>query len=503
MSFLKFLPKRNKRGFSKKPNVDPALLNFDLLYQLTYMSAMASTGLPRATIFEMAAKLPSTAATYFRDVDDLVKSLRYRHAEAVRVVGERSDRPEIKSLFLRMSSYLASGEPEVNYLSHEAKMQSERYVNVYENTLESLQKWTDAFAALGVSSALIVVVATISTVIFDLGAPFVMALIALMLGTNAFGAWVLSRASPKEIKIIQGPKGERAQKKPRTFFIFLVPTAFIIASFMWAAGMNMGPTLIVSGLVLFPVGYAARKFDATVSNQDKDISTFLRLLGTTASSTNITTTEAMSRIDMRTVSYLAPNVRRLHVRLKSKVRQVLCWDRFVEETGSEMINRSVRIFTDAVRLGGDADEVGRRAALLASDTEFLRAKRHQVAQTFGWLTLAMHAAIVFLLIFVLEIVTGFGTLVSGSGAGAGSASSAAAAGAGGLSFSFGNLALLRAMIVPIVFLLSIVNALAPNIAEGGYSNKFFFFFSFTLVIGGGALSGAPMIGAVIFAASAT
>ena len=496
MSSSKSSLKRNKKVSS-----NPELLGFDLLYQLAYMSAVASAGLPRDQIFDLAAKLPTTAAAYFKEVERLVHAMRYRYSEACRVVGERAAAPVMKSLLLRMASYLMSGEPEKSFLQHEATLQAESYRNLYEGALESLKKWTDAFAALAVSSALIVVVASISTVIFELGNNFVLGLIVVMLMVNAGGVWVLWRAAPKEIKILDGPKGYVAQRLPRTLFIVLVPIVLILGAFMVVSSVPTGQVLIVCGLMLFPVGFFANRFDAKVTRLDGDIAIFLRVLGSTATSVGTTPTEALSKIDMRSVGNLSPAVKRLETDLLSKAKPDLCWNRFVNESGSELIRRGVRIFTDGIRMGADAHAVGSRASFLATEVQVLREKRKQVAQTFGWLTIAMHATIAFLLMFVIEIVSGFGDLVSNAGVGdiVGTSGGASAA---SLTFSFGNMVFLRNLVVPVVVVLSFLNALAPKVADGGYAHKFFHYLSLTLLASGVAIMVAPWVGGWIFSATA-
>ena len=495
MNFL-----RSSRGRNKKASFDKSKLNFDLLYQLAYMSAVATTGIPRDQLFYFAANLPCTTAHYFGEVYRLAGELKYRFSEACQVVGENADAPEIKGLLLRMSSFLASGEPEENFLERESKLQADTFQNLYDSELESLKKWTDAFAALAVSSALIVVVATISTVIFDLGTNFVMGLIVIMLGVNCGGVWVLSRASPKEDKVMAGEMSYYSQRSSRQLLFTLGPAVLLIGMLGLAQGTNLGPLCVLCGLLLFPVGFASSRLDGRITKQDKDIGIFLRILGSTSSAIGTTPGNAIDRLDMRSVPAIAPMVMRLHTRLRARLRPELRWDRLVEESGSEIVRRSIMIFTEGIRLGGDAEKVGLRASMLSSQVDFLRAKRRQVSSTFGWLSIAMHACIVFLLIFVMEIVGGFGNLVDSAGISdisqtAGAASSAA------LSFNFGNMALLQRLTPMVILMLSIINALAPNVTDGGYKHRFFHFFSLTLITSGIGIMLGPLLGSWIFSAA--
>ena len=130
--------------------------------------------------------------------------------------------------------------------------------------------------------------------------------------------------------------------------------------------------------------------------------------------------------------------------LRWRISPELCWDQFVDETGSELINGGCRIFLDAVSLGGDAEEVGSRASLLTMKVDQMRARRQLVSSTFGWLSVVLHATLVFLLALVIEIVGGFGTVVAAAGV-QDLATGQGLAGASAFSFSFASIDYLRVL----------------------------------------------------------
>lgn len=488
---------KSSRGRSRKGSSKGELLGFDLLYQLTYLSAVAAAGIPRSQMFQRAAKLPCTTAGYFHEVDRLAQSMNYQYAEACRLVGESVKEQEVKSLLLRMSSSLATGEPAPDFMNREAHVQAEAYGNAYEGKLESLRKWSDAYIALMVSTALIIVVAAISTVIYDMGTGFVTGLVTVMIGISGLGAWIIYRTAPREIKTLNGTEGLKSQRLPRMLLLSLLPGALVMGALAALAGMSIGWVLAVVGAMLLPIGVVGWRLDNAVSKQDNDISSFIRALGATASAIGTTPVEALGRMDLRAVGSLAPAVKRLHIMLRSRISPYLCWHRFVAETGSELISRGVQVFMEGVSLGGDAEEVGSRASLLTMKVNFLRAKRKLVSSTFGWLALAMHVAIVFLLVFILEIVGGFGTMVEAAGVTA-LASGQGVAASSILSFNFQNMAFLQWLLIPVVIVLSLINALAPKVADGGYSHKFFFYLGTTLSATGMSLVAAPKLAQMIF-----
>lgn len=499
MSSSVSLRKPNSKSSSNrhKPKSAGGLLGFDLLYQLTYLSAIAAAGIPRNQIFRLASKLPCSTAHYFEEIDRVAQTMNYQYAEACRIVGESVKSQEVKSLLLRLSSSLATGEPQAEFMNREAHVVAEGYSNLYDRQLEALKKWTDAFIALMISVALIIVVATVSTVIYDMGSTFVVGLVVSMLLISGLGSWIIYRTAPRELKTLSGPDGERSQALPRRMLLLLVPAAVIVGAVLFLIGMSLGWVMVWGGVLLVPIGVTAWHLDNKVAKYDEDISTFLRALGATATAIGSTPTEALGRLDMRSLGSLAPAAKRLHTVLRAGIKPELCWCRFVAETGSEVISRSVRVFQDGINLGGEAEEVGSRASLLAAKVTFLRARRRLVSATFGWLSLIMHTAIVFLLMFIIEIVSGFAEVVAASSV-ATQASGQSMPITTMLSFNFGNLEFLRWLMVPVVAVLSMVNAVTPKLVDGSYSHKLFFYLGASMLAAGAGLVLAPKLAASIF-----
>src|SRR4030065_1108266 len=73
-------------------------LSFDLYYQLSYMSTIAASGVPRDQIFELSAEIQCSSAEYFRKIKLTRDRLRYDYARACRSVGEPAKEEDIKGL---------------------------------------------------------------------------------------------------------------------------------------------------------------------------------------------------------------------------------------------------------------------------------------------------------------------------------------------------------------------------------------------------------------------
>ena len=167
------------------------------------------------------------------------------------------------------------------------------------------------------------------------------------------------------------------------------------------------------------------------------------------------------------------------------------------DNGSLMVNRSVGMFRDAMALGADAELAGNRASLYAEQVHLLRAKRKLISTPFGGLTFVMHGAMILLLVFVTEVMGTFGAMIVGIEHDIpGSASSSAIGGY--FSFNFEGLQFMNSLMLPIILVLTVVNAITPKIADGGHKCKFVYNLSITMAITGICMIIVPHMADVVF-----
>jgi len=499
MNFSRFWPGRNKKDSSNnKSSGNSDYLSYDLFYQLAYMSSIAAAGISRSQIFEFASQLPCSSSRYFAEIHNLAKKMRYDYAVACRIVGESAREEPVKSLLLRLSSSLGSGEPESDFLAQEAQIQAEAFKNEYERGVESLKKWTEAYGALIVSAALIVMVAAISMLIYPVATWITVSLVGVTIIISILGAWAIYRVSPKEVRVHSQALNCTAHRRAQQLARILIPVSIAAFAVFMMAGVGLGWALMVAGALVFPIGIAGTLFDRQVTKKDSDISTFLRSLGNVASAIGVTVSNALDRLDLRSTANLAKDVKHLRSRLVSRLKPELCWQRFSLETGSETIYRSVKMFNDATRLGGDPEEVGNRSSIIAMSLDFLRAKRSQVSSSFVILVLGMHVALVALLLFVTQVINIFSNTVEGvySQAIASAPTSAVQV----FTFSFKNVHLLGTLVIPVIIALAGANAFAIKAADGGNRYKLYNYLAVTLGVSGAMLVFVPIMAERIFSA---
>ena len=466
---------------------------FDLFYQLTHMSAIAEAGLSRDKIFEFAAHLPSKVSKHFQEIDVLAGDLHYDYPQACRMVGTRVKQDATRSFLLRLSDVLKSGEPVGAFLVREAGAQGEHYSNEYERDLESLKKWTDGYSSLIISEALIVIINLVSTMIYNLGSQMMAGLMAVAVLMSFFGAWILSRAAPKEIIPVSAPGGCPDQILARKLLMLIAPPALLLSALLLQIGAPMGWVLILSSVLLFPIGMVSVKSDQKLAKRETEIGSFLRSLGGMATSTGTTVTEALNRMDLESFPNLSAQIQSLATRLRARIDPRLCWERFGSETGSLLISQAIGMFHAAVSLGGDPDEVSAICSRFTTQTAMLRAKRRIVTATFSGLTMVMHGALALLLVIVLEIVHKFRDMVTAAIDPGQAQQAMKAVEIPLLTFSEGDVKFLSQMTIGMVLVLVLVNAAAILATDGGFKPKVCLYLSVLLVISAVSFFAGPML----------
>jgi len=489
MKWYKFWSKGDEDA--SKP-VNPEILEVDFFCQLTYMAAIATSGISRTGLFQYAANLPYVSARYFQKANFVAKAFNHDYAEACRMVGQSTAEPEVKSLLLRLSGALSSGEDIAVFLERESQVFSDSYSNQYGRRLEILKKWTDAYVAMIMTSAIVTVMAVVTMMIGNVTTAFILALSALTVIVTMAGAWLIYHTAPREIKAHSLPCRSREQNMARAIARITLPVIGIMIIAMAVMKIDIGWIMLGAGVLLFPLGFVSRKDDQNIEKRDMDIAGLLRSLGGVSQAIRTTVSETVGRLDFHSMGSLKEDIELLYTRLLAGINPDRCWERFVGETGSEQVNRSVRIFWDGVNLGGEPERVGNDASAFAMQISLLRAQRSIITSGMQWLAIAMHIILTGIVVFIYQTLVTFSNLVQ------------EVAPPGGLTQvmpgmqSFGiygggsaELNLLHFMIIMIVVVLTLANAFAIYATGGGHIFKLSFYLAIMGTISGAALIFVP------------
>ncbi|HXH22559.1 MAG TPA: hypothetical protein VNN10_11050 [Dehalococcoidia bacterium] len=466
-------------------------IDFDLITQLTHMSGVATSGLARDKLFEGTAELDYSTSKYFRRVHRVARRLNYDYSRACEMVAEHVKRDSIQNLLLHFATALSSGESEAAFLERETEVQLELYGKKYERDMESLKKWTDAYVALMVSTTLIVVITLVSMIIYPFGMAAIFGLASIVMIATTAGAWVIFAVSPHEVKTHRLQRRSAEQTQMEAMAPVLITAAGGALAGIWML-FGMGLALIVSAVCLAPIGFLAWRDDQRIDRRDRDLAVFLRGLGSVMGASTTTVAEGLRRMNRKALGAMEPHVHRLYVRLSNDISPELTWLRLCGETGSELVTRSVRIFWDGVRTGGDPTVVGSLAASFAQKVSLMRQTRALVANTFMFVVVPMHAALLGILLFVTQVMRIFGEQLAAVQDENLSSDIVREAGVNSfITFAAPDFGLIGLFVSISIGMLTIANSFAPYAASGGHKFKFFAFAAVMMLLSGLAMLTVP------------
>jgi archaeal flagellar protein FlaJ len=495
--------KKNKGpdGQDKKTSDDMEYLEMDFFCQLSYMAAIATSGIDRGGLFTYAAKLPYISARYFKRVVFVAKAFNHDYAEACNIVGQATKEPMIKELLLRLGGALSSGENMADFLERESDVFSETYSNSYNRKLESLSRWTDAYIALIMTTAIVTVMAVVTLMIGNATVTFIVSLSVVTIVVTIAGAWFIFKATPKETRVHTLKFHSKEQELAGYIAKVVLPLGGIVLLAMLVMKVNLGVIFVTGAAFLAPLGLIAKIDDVKIGKRDADVAGFLRSLGSVSQATGITVNEAMGRLDFRSIGSLVSDVNLLFTRLLARIDPGVCWERFVCDTGSEQVNRSVRIFWDAVALGGEPRRIGNDASGFAMKIALLRARRGMIGIGFFWLTTVMHAVLACLLVFIYETMMTFTELIQKIAPKEDLSSVVPNMPTYAMfNTSSSEMSLLYFMIVVIILVLTVADAFSVYAISGGHIYTFAFNMCITLGLSGAALIIIPPLVNVLFTA---
>ena len=497
--FLDFILRRNKpKKKTGKWSPDVQMLHLDFFCHLTYLAAIATSGISRSGLFLYAARMPLMTAPYFRRINVVARAFNHDYSESCRIVGEETKETEVKALLLRLSGALSSGEDLASFLEKEAEVAAEKYSEHYLAGLDSLKKWTDAYVAL-IMTAAIVVVMTVVTLIMGSGdSTFMLGFGTLTVLVTLVGVWLIYTSAPRENKNHSLPVGSREQNMGRFLFRYLLPISIGAAIVTVAVGLPLGVVLLCTGVILFPIGVVAIRDDGKMTQYETDVSGLLRSLGGVTQATNITINEALSRLDFRSLVSLKDGVTLLYTRIHAGLDPRVCWDRLVAETGSELVVRSVRVFLDSIAIGGQPERVGREAGSFAMRIALLRNKRATIAAGLLWLVGIMHVILVALVLFISESMSQFTRLIESIMPEGGATVVPGMSSFGIFSTGSSEMGLLGFMVTGIVMVLTVANSVAIYAAGGGHHYKVLYYLSLMMSASGGLFLAIPKLVDLMF-----
>ena len=484
----------------------------DLLFLNTYMASLAMANASRPEIFSYASNRKEyISAKYITKVDTYVKKWNYSYSEALGIVADRTHNTILRSMLNRYANAIDSGVPDDDFLKNELSTVRSVYRSQVEQGLEMLKKWGDAYIAMLLSGTVICVTIMISIAIYSpqgLDATLNMAY-AIVLTICVFGNLLMYTSVPDDPKS-HGLR-DRTSKEQHTIHAMeriIVPLtlgAFII---MTLVGINAGLIFMLVGILMAPLGIIGFIDDSNITLRDNDFSTFIRSLGAIMGGQGTTAVHALATIDKKSLTALEPLVNSVYSQMNLGLDNKQIWDKFIGESGSNLIYKYLNIYLDTVIMGGPPEPIGTVVGSSVLEQTLLREKKDMHARSFIVLLVPMHMAMVGIFVVLFRIMltlTGSVTAMMGKFAATTAAAGAASAGGVSAGSALGGMSMftnfpekeMGNFVVISLIIITVSNIIAARIVGGGDRYMFYFYTALFCTLTGLILLIAP-IGVNIF-----
>lgn len=483
----------------------------DLLFMYTYMAAITTAAVTRPEIFQYTSeRFEYVPSRYIAKVQRLVGGWGHSYAGGLRAIADRCRNKTLQSMLNRYANSIDSGVPDDDFITTELSSIKSIYRNTFEQGIELLKKWGDAYIAMLLSGALVAIIIMISVAIYapDGIESALNTSYTIVLVISVFGLAIMYRAVPDD------PKTHglidicsREQDIIRRMERLVLPIVAAIALALILVGANAGIIFLLVGLLLMPLGIIGYIDDANVVNRDTDFSTFIRSLGSVMGGKGITTSDALQEVDRKSLPYLESFIDSVSSKLNLGLEEAGSWRKFIGETGSYLIYKYMNIFRDAVALGGSPDQIGKIVGSSMLEQVLLRRKRDMMVKSFVVLLVPMHGAMIGIFVFLFEILLTMSNAVIAVMDHFSEASTAFSGGSSTLGGSMGmslNLFAnfpedtMRTYVVTILLMLTIANMFAGKIVMGGDRYMYYFFASLLCATTGVIYIVAPIIVSAFF-----
>jgi flagellar protein FlaJ len=479
----------------------------DLLFMITYMASITTSKATRPEIFAYtAARTEYVPAKYMAKVEFFVKRWNYSYVESLTTIAERVNNEMVRSMLNRFANSIESGVPDEDFLTRELATIRSVYKNTYEQGLEMLKKWGDAYIAMLFSGALVGIIIMVSVAIFapdDVNATL-SASYFIVIFISVFGLITMYRSVPLDDKTHHLERGSKEQTLIRRLERKIVPIAVGSSILLLVISWNIGLMMLLLGLMLLPLGIIGYLDDRNIILRDAEFTTFIRGLGAVMGGKGISIGTGLSEIDRKSLVALEPFINGVYSKLNLGLDEEKTWGRFIGESGSNLIYKYFNIFRDSVLLGGKPDKIGQIVGSSMLEQVLLREKRNTISMGFVILLIPMHAMMVgiFLFLFhilitmskaIAEVVTSLGS------SGMGSTGTISGSLGGGIEM-FVNFPETEMTIYVIVMIsiLTVANTIAGKIVMGGDRYMYYFFASLLLAVTGLIYIAAPIVVGMFF-----
>jgi flagellar protein FlaJ len=487
--------------------VEDKFMGLDILFMITYMASILSADPSRPDIFGYTGRRSEyLSSMYIKKADLLVKRWGYSYVEALDYVSKKIDNEMLFSMINRYASSIKAGVSDDEYILNEYETIRNIYNSDYNQALASLKLWGDAYISLLFTASLVGIILMVSMALFAPNGVENTLIIGYLatFGVIVFGLIMMSLAVPIDPKTHGMNEGSAEQNMIHRMGGKIVPTLLVFSIILLLLGINYGLVLILAGLLLLPLGIIGYIDDSNIILRDSEFPTIIRGIGSIQGGRNCTMATAIEGLNKKSIVYLLPLLNAVYSKLNLGLNEKLTWQRFINESGSFLIYKYLRIYQDALLLGSKGDVIGKIVSQSMLDQVLLRDHRQHIVAGFIMLLIPMHVLMcgLFLALYAIlaalatkvqELMSGFGETAAALSGDGGVSSVGASIGASLFLFENFDTEIVYVYVLIILTMLLFGNILVAKIVTDGDRYMVYLFASIFFILTGILIVVTPLV----------
>jgi flagellar protein FlaJ len=293
----------------------------------------------------------------------------------------------------------------------------------------------------------------------------------------------------------------------------IVPLTIAVIVILVILGVSAGLIFLLVGILMAPLGIIGFIDDNNITLRDNDFSVFIRSFGAVMGGQGTTALYALGSIDRKSLTALGPLVNSVYSKLNLGLDEKQCWDKFIGESGSNLVYKYLNIYRDTVALGGPPAPIGTVVGSSVLEQTLLREKKDMLSKSFLVLLIPMHVAMTGLFVALYEILvvltdsvssmmTQFQQVAATSGGQSSGVSMGSVFGGGMNLFTNFPKEAMKTYVVITLLILTVGDIIAARIVGGGDRYMYYFYAAIFCTLSGLVLLMAPSVVGLFFSAKA-
>ncbi len=372
-----------------------AEIDNNIHFFVTHMGVLATANLAPIDIMAKLGekKEYGALAKAAEEISSLVRSWNMSVPDACRFVADRTFSTIFADFIERLAYAIETGEDLLVFLKNEQAVVMGDYATQYQANLYAVDSVKDMYMSTMMSVIFLVVFGLITPILTGVDPSnmswMVGGLIVLM---EAVFVVLLHLRAPNDRLWAVGGETIGFGKQVRAYLplTLLLCVAGALAS--WAfLGLDLLWGLAIATTPLLVLGFPASQHESSIARKDDGYPAFIRSLGASTSARGGSPKDVLKRLRRHDFGPLTADVESLYRRLNLRLDDVRAWERFCQETSSNIIQKFTAMFTEGIAAGGDAGEIGRIVSENVVRILSLRKHRQQTAVGFRGMMIGLTA----------------------------------------------------------------------------------------------------------------